>query len=129
MLAISPLYVALGGVLVLVLAGRVIARRREQKIGLGDGGDREMLRRIRAHANAMETLPIALLMLVTLELAGGAALALHLLGGTLLLGRTLHAVGLSRKSGVSFGRFVGMLLTLLAIAGLAGALLWRAGSA
>lgn len=125
MLSVSPLYLALGGLLLLVLTVRVIARRREQKIGLGDGGDAVLLRRSRAHGNAVETLPIGLLMLVGLELAGGGAWMLHLLGGMLLLGRVLHAWGLSSRSGVSVGRFHGMLLTMLAMLGLSGALLWR----
>lgn len=125
MLVISPLYLALGGLLILVLTIRVIARRREQKIGIGDGGDAVLIRLGRAHGNAIETLPIGLLMLVGLELAGGGAMLLHLLGGMLLLGRVLHAWGLSARAGVSVGRFHGMLLTMLAILGLIAALLWR----
>ncbi len=124
-LTVSPLYVALGGLLLLVLTANVVARRRSARIGLGDGGDAILLRRMRAHANAVETLLPALLMLVVLELAGGPGWLLHAAGVALLLGRVLHAWGLSGSGGVSFGRFHGMLLTLVAMLVLPLALLWR----
>jgi hypothetical protein len=125
MLVTSPLYVALGGALLLALTIGVIARRRHQRVGLGDGDDAVLLRRVRAHGNAVESLPIGLLMLVALELCGGTMLLLHLLGSALLLGRVLHAWGLSGSAGVSTGRMYGMLLTMLALAGLSISLLWR----
>ncbi len=124
-LVVSPLYVALGGLLLLVLTASVVARRRAARIGLGDGGDVILLRRMRAHANAVETLLPALLMLVVLELAGGPHWLLHAAGSVLLLGRVLHAWGLSGSGGVSFGRFHGMLLTLVVLLVLPLALLWR----
>jgi len=128
-LSISPLYVALGAMLLLVLTFRVIAHRRDKKIGLGDGGDPLLLRRVRAHGNAVETMPIGLLMLVALELSGGNAMLLHGLGATLIIGRGLHAWGLLGSAGVSFGRMVGMLLTMLSFMGLIGCLLWRFAAA
>ncbi len=125
MLLISPLYVALGASLLLLLTIWVIAHRRDRKIGLGDGGDPLLLRRMRAHGNAVETLPIGLLMLVVLELSGGSAVLLHGFGATLIIGRALHAWGLLGSAGVSFGRMVGMLMTMLNFIGLIGCLLWR----
>jgi uncharacterized protein len=73
----------------------------------------------------VETLLPALLMLVVLELAGGPAWLLHAAGVTLLVGRVLHAWGLGGSGGVSFGRFHGMLLTLLVMLALPLALIWR----
>jgi len=125
MLTTTPLYLALGGAILLVLTFAVIARRRQAKIGIGDGGDKVLQRRIRVQGNAAETLPLGLLMLVGLELAGGAQIALHVLGAMLILGRLLHAWGLAGSAGVSFGRMVGMLLTMAAYLGLIVALLWR----
>lgn len=119
--AVASLYVALSLLLLLALGFRVVQRRRAAQIGLGDGGDAELQRRIRAHANAIENLPLALLGLLLLELGGLPAWALHALGAALLLSRVLHAAGLSQRSGVSFGRFWGMLgtwLVMLAIAAL-----------
>jgi uncharacterized protein len=117
--AITSLYAALSIIFLLVLGSRVVQRRRAAHIGLGDGGDAELQRRIRAHANAIENLPLALLGLLLLELGGLQGWALHALGAAMLVSRVLHAAGLSKRSGVSFGRFWGMLgtwLVLLAIA-------------
>ena len=110
---ITLFYAGLCTLLVLALAGRVIARRMQAKIGLGDGGDGELNRRIRAHANAIEYRPLALLLLGGMELNGYPDLAIHAFGATLLASRVLHAWGLSRSSGRSLGRFAGTALTLL----------------
>lgn len=125
MVPVTSLYAALGALLLIVLTAAVIARRRSARIGLGDGGDSMLGRRIRAHANAVETLPVALLLLLLLELGGNPAWLLHAFGAVLLVGRALHAWGLAGNAGVSFGRFYGMLLTLLAMLGMALALLAR----
>lgn len=123
---IASLYAALGGLLVLALAIRVIQRRRGAKIGLGDGADADLQRRIRVHANAIEYLPLTLLLLLLLEGGGASPWLLHGLGASMLLGRLLHAWGLSQRSGVSFGRFWGTLLGLIALLAASLALLLQA---
>jgi len=110
---ITLLYAGLCTLLVLVLAFRVMARRLQAKIGIGDGGDPVLQRRIRVHANAVEYLPLALILLGGMELNGYPNAVIHGFGATLLLSRLLHAWGLSRVSGSSPGRFLGTLLTLL----------------
>jgi uncharacterized membrane protein YecN with MAPEG domain len=125
---ITLLYAGLCTLLVLFLAIRVISLRMKAKIGLGDGGDHELQRRVRVHANSVEYLPLALILLGGMELNGYPNAVIHGFGATLLVSRLLHAWGLSRKSGTSPGRFLGTLLTLLlmiamavfAIAGFAG---------
>ena len=67
---ITLLYAALCTLLILVLAGRVIAARWQHKVGLGDGGNTELNRRVRAHANAVEYVPLALILLGGMELNG-----------------------------------------------------------
>lgn len=108
---ITAIYVALSVLLVLVLAARVSLGRYRARVNLGSGGDEDLERRIRVHANALENLPLALLLLLVLDLAEVQPLWLHLFGIVLILGRILHAVGLSRRSGPSFGRAVGTALT------------------
>ena len=110
---ITLFYAGLCTLLVLVLAGRVIARRYSHKIGIGDGGDPVLMRRVRAHANAIEYLPLALLLLGGMELNGYPNAVIHGFGATLFVSRLLHAWGLSRSSMASPGRFVGTLFTLL----------------
>ncbi|MBZ0223643.1 MAG: MAPEG family protein [Dokdonella sp.] len=122
---ITGIYVALSTILVIGLALAVSLRRRTVKVGLGSGGDSTLLQRIRAHANALENLPLALLLLLCLELGQAHALLLHGFGSALILGRLLHASGLWHSAGISFGRFYGTLLTWGAMLGMAGLLLWR----
>lgn len=113
---VTSLYAALLALLVVVLAFRVGVARRAGRIGHGDGGSEAMQRRIRAHGNAIEYIPLGLLLLLLLELAGHTALTLHVLGGLLLLARLAHAWGLSSSLGVTPGRFFGILATWLMLA-------------
>lgn len=122
---ITGLYAALAALLVMVLIVCVALRRRSARIGLGDGGDHELHKRIRAHANAAEVLPLGLILLLLVELNQTQPLLVHVFGITLILGRVLHAWGLSRSSSTSPGRLIGMLLSMLAIVAMAVVLLWQ----
>jgi len=122
---ITGLYAALSALLVILLASRVISRRRSARVGIGDGGDKELAKRVRAHANAAETLPIGLILLLVLEWNHTLPWILHVFGIVLLLGRLLHAYGMSGSSGPSQGRVVGMILTLIALIGMSLLLLWQ----
>jgi hypothetical protein len=123
---ITLLFAALHGLLLLVLVGRVSLLRHGRRIGFGDGGDPELARAIRVHANFAEHVPFALLLLGLLELAGLPSPWLWMFGSVLLLARLMHAAGLSRTSGASFGRFHGTALTWLLILAMSLAGLWRA---
>lgn len=122
---ITGLYAGIAALLVVVLAVRVMLRRRHTRTGIGDGGDHDLGKRIRAHANAIEYLPIGLLLLLIIELNQTQALLVHVFGISLLVGRALHAFGLSRSSGPSAGRMLGTALTLLAIMVMAALLVWQ----
>jgi uncharacterized membrane protein YecN with MAPEG domain len=108
---VTLLIAGLHGLLLLALLWPIVATRRGRRIGLGDGGDPALLRRIRVHANFVEYVPFALLLLALLEVTGLDRVWIATLGGVLLVARVLHAIGLSRSAGVSFGRFWGTLLT------------------
>jgi uncharacterized membrane protein YecN with MAPEG domain len=121
---ITLLFASLHVVLLLCLLVPISRHRYRLRIGIGDGGDAALLRKIRVHANFIEYAPLALLMLGLLELSGLAAAWLWSLGAALLLGRVMHAVGFSRKSGYSFGRFYGTALTWLVLVAMVLAGLW-----
>jgi uncharacterized membrane protein YecN with MAPEG domain len=123
--AITSVYAALCGLLILLLAWRVVEVRGSAKIGLGDGGHEGLQRRIRVHANAIETIPITLILLALAEAGGTPAWGLHLAGAALVVSRVLHAQGLSATAGRSFGRFWGTLVGWLVILGLSVWLLVR----
>ncbi len=120
---ITLLFASLHVLLMLALLIPISRHRHGHKIGLGDGGDLLLARKVRVHGNFIEHVPFALLMLALLELCGLPALWLWVLGSVLLLARVMHAVGFSRTAGYSVGRFTGTALTwvvfvLMALAGL-----------
>ena len=121
---ITLLFASLHVLLMLVLLARISRHRHGQRIGLGDGGDAVLNRKIRVHGNFVEHAPIALLLLGLLELCGLQAVWLWTFGSALLLGRTMHAIGLSGSGGYSIGRFWGTALTWLVLLAMAIAGLW-----
>ena len=116
---ITALYAAICGLFIAAMVLHVATLRRRFRVGIGDGGERQLALAVRAHGNAVETIPIALILLLMLELNKGQAGVLHAFGTALIVGRFLHAFGLSRHIGISFGRFWGTITTLVTIVGLA----------
>lgn len=112
---ITALYAALLAALFIVLSVRTLSYRRGQKVEIGDGGDRELLRRVRVHANFAEYTPLALILIGFAKSLGLAALAVHGLGLVLLFGRTVHAYGLSQSPHILAMRVAGMVATFTAI--------------
>lgn len=121
---ITALYASLLTLMFLGLAVRVSRLRRTHRIGVGNGEVPELALAVRVHGNFIEYVPLALLLLLLLELNGTAVAWLHAFGLLLLVGRILHAVGLGQSAGVSFGRFAGTVLTWLLLAASALANLW-----
>jgi uncharacterized membrane protein YecN with MAPEG domain len=114
-LTITPLYVALAAIILLVLTFRVIRLRRRLAIGLGTGGDAELEKAVRSHGNFTEYAPIGLILLASAELSGAAAGWIQTIGILLIAGRALHAWGLAQSRGKSFGRATGVVLTTAAM--------------
>lgn len=114
---ITAIYAAVAALMVLLLMANVIRFRRRLRIGMGAGGNDAVRVAIRAHANAIETIPTALLLLLLLELNGAPAPLLHALGLLLLASRAFHAQGLLvHGGGDSNGRFYGTLGTWIVLA-------------
>ncbi|WP_395631771.1 MAPEG family protein [Aquidulcibacter sp.] len=124
--AAIALYTGMNLLIILALVGQVIAYRRREKITLGDGGFPPLIRAIRAHANATEIAPIALIGLIAMAMANVPLWAIHIGGLSLTLGRALHGYGLSRDEGPSFGRMAGMILSLTALFWIGGTCIWVA---
>lgn len=111
MVAVTALY---AGILALVLVGLslyVVRGRWANKVSVGDGGNADMLKRMRAHANFIEYVPIALIGLYLLEVTRHSVYLLHVLGIALVVARLIHPVGMVRKSPNPF-RAGGALITL-----------------
>lgn len=100
----------------LVLSIRVIqGRAGKGRPSLGDGGDKGMLRRIRAHGNFAEYVPLIVIMMGLLESSGASPMTLHGLGGALLVARLAHGYTFAYLDDFPPGRMLGASLTLLVL--------------
>jgi uncharacterized protein len=122
----AAIYVALIVLMGVLLTYSVIVQRRSKLVGMGDGGDKVIARRIRIHGNYCENAPFALALLLLLPLLGTASLWIHVVGGLFLAGRMAHAYGFAQSAGSSVGRVGGMVLTHFSFFIGAGLLLFAA---
>jgi uncharacterized membrane protein YecN with MAPEG domain len=122
-LAIISLTTALLALLLVALSLRVSAVRRAALVSLGDGGDPRLLARIRAHANFVEYVPIALLLLLLVEQQQGSGMLAFSMAAVLVVSRLLHPIGMELPAPNIF-RILGTLGTWGVLVVLAGALLW-----
>lgn len=93
----SAIYLSLGALLYVWLSLRVINVRHTVKAAFGDGDDKILRKRIRAHGNFSEYAPILFLLLVVAELQGTPGWVLHGFGGLILLSRGAHAYFISQS--------------------------------
>jgi hypothetical protein len=120
---ITALYGSLNAILNIALATRVSSARRRLKVSTGTGESKEMELAVRIHANNAEFVPLATVMLLLAELCGGASVLLHVLGGTLLLARISHAIGMPLRAPNVF-RVFGTTVTWTGIVVAASYVLW-----
>ena len=111
-MSLLTLYAPLFALFFVLLSARTLLLRRKHQIGIGNGGNVLLSRAARAHANFAEYVPIALLLIYLLEQSIGSTLRIHVLCLSLLLGRMIHALGVSREPEDIRLRVVGMVLTL-----------------
>jgi uncharacterized membrane protein YecN with MAPEG domain len=123
--AVTMLYAAVLGILLVALALNVVRFRLGRHVGLGVGADGTLEQPVRVHANFAENAPTFLVLLLLAELAGLDASWLHVAGVVFVVSRLLHAFGLSTNRGRSPGRFAGSLGTWTTILALSGFLLAR----
>ncbi|MEP7222059.1 MAG: MAPEG family protein [Novosphingobium sp.] len=102
------------------LTMRIGQLRQKNKIGIGDGGNELLARRMRAQLNFAEQVPLTLLLMGVVELAGKGGVWLAPLGAVFMLGRIAHGLGMDGpfKAGRPIGMFTGMItqLTLVVVA-------------
>jgi uncharacterized membrane protein YecN with MAPEG domain len=115
MAPVTTIYAALLGLLYLTLAYLVVRARDKHSVTLGEGPAGELVQPIRVHANLVEYAPIFLILLLLAELGSSPAWLLHGAGTVFVIGRVLHAMGLTRSAGATFGRYWGTVLTWLMI--------------
>ncbi len=109
---------AAAAILAIWLMFRVGQVRNSEKVSVGDGGNERVIRRMRAHANFVESAPFVVLLIAAIELSGSAGAWLPYVSGAYFIGRILHGFGMEGGS-LSWGRSVGTIVTLLTLLGLA----------
>lgn len=112
---ITALFAGLLSVLFLVLSVRVIGVRRAERVEIGAGESRELLRRMRVHANFAEYAPLSLVLMGLAESLRAPAVGIAAIGLVLLIGRLIHAWGLSQSPHNVRLRVGGMVLTFTAL--------------
>src|SRR5262245_21285308 len=116
MLTLTPFFVGLFAVMQVPITGMVGYRRYQTRIALLDGGDKTLMRLMRAHGNFTDTVSITLLAMAAAELAGSPHWLLWGGGALLLAGRSLHLATLVRSEW-GIGRAIGMILTFVSMGG------------
>ena len=108
---IVPLYASVLALLFVGLSIRTLRMRRGLKIAVGDAGNQALLRAMRVHANFAEYVPLGLLLAFFVEAGGAAGWLVHALCACLLVGRAVHAWGVSQVKEDYRYRVLGMALT------------------
>jgi len=123
------LTIAAGAALVnLWLMIRCGQARTKESVSVGDGGNEFVIRRMRAHANFVESAPFVLILLAALEATAGTSNWLWGVGILYIVGRLAHGLGMDGGA-LGKGRMVGTLISMLTLAGLAIWALWAVYSA
>jgi uncharacterized membrane protein YecN with MAPEG domain len=110
-LFITPIYAAFLGLIFVVLSIKTIIIRRQNKVAVGDGNNLLLQRAIRVHANFAEYTPIAIILVGFVEGLKYNVIIVHILLTAFLLGRIIHAYGLSKIDEDFRFRVFGMVLT------------------
>ncbi|APZ07011.1 MULTISPECIES: MAPEG family protein [Kosakonia] len=110
---VSALYAVLGALLLVKFASDVIRLRMQYRVSFGDGGFSELQNAMRIHGNAVEYIPVALILLLFMEMNGAQNWMVHLCGIMLIVGRLMHYYGLHHR--LVYWRRYGMGATLCSL--------------
>ncbi|MEO6717109.1 MAG: MAPEG family protein [Novosphingobium sp.] len=91
--------------------------RQSEKISVGDGGNEMLIRRMRAQANFGEQVPLTVILVGLVEMAGKGGQWLAPAAAVFILGRIAHGIGMDGnfKAGRPVGMLTAMLLQLVLI--------------
>ena len=127
-LPITSATAAAVALLLLILAIQTVRQRLRTKQAFGDGDNPALVSAIRSHGNLAEHAPIVLIMLGLLENAGANPTILTCVAAVFVAGRISHAIGLHQPSEpgrAPLARQIGVVITWLAMFGLAGHILFK----
>jgi len=121
---ITPAYAAIFAFIFVALSVRTLRLRRQLRVAIGHGNEPKLERATRAHANFAEYVPISILLIYFLEIHTVSSIWIHLLCTVLLVGRIVHAYGVSQVSEDHRYRVTGMSLTFAVIISVSIGILW-----
>jgi len=121
---ITPAYAAIFAFIFIALSVRTLRLRRQLRVAIGHGNEPKLERAARAHANFAEYVPISILLIYFLEIHTVSSIWIHLLCTVLLVGRIVHAYGVSQVSEDHRYRLTGMSLTFAVIISVSIGILW-----
>ncbi|MCR9279512.1 MAG: MAPEG family protein [Pseudomonadaceae bacterium] len=114
------LYAGLLGLIAIVIGAIAGRTRGKAGVSIGHGGNDELLLAMRRHANFVEWVPLTLILIALLEIQGVNSTAIHGFGGSLVIFRICHAVGLQADTMAGMARAIGaggnaLLLLILSV--------------
>lgn len=109
---------AAAAIINLWLGIRIGQLRHRHGVSVGDGGNEQLQRRMRAQLNFAEHVPVVLVLLGLIEATGKGGQWLAPVGAIYMLGRVAHALGMDGGS-LEKGRMVGTLINMLVTLALA----------
>ncbi len=113
----SVIYASLCALTIVWLSLHVIKIRHRERVNIGDGGNEQLTVSMAAQSNAIEYIPITLLLLFALEFNGAPLAIVHAFGIALIASRVIHARAMLTENLVT--RVRGMQITIWTIIGLA----------
>ena len=113
-LEVTTFTAAICGLIYLALSYRVSQTRMATKISIGDGGNPDLVARMRAHANFGEYVPMILILMALIERVIGYSVLLGIISAVLILSRVAHAIGMPRPAPNPF-RMAGTLGTWVSL--------------
>lgn len=91
-LPITSLLAAFFSLMMVALSLQVSIRRMQSRTAFGDGDESVLRRRVRAHGNFVEYMPLALVVIALLEVGGAPATLTGVLALGFATSRILHAL-------------------------------------
>lgn len=111
---VTALYAALLAGVMIWLSIQVIKQRRKAQVKYADGGVDALQVARSAHGNAVDYVPITLILMALLEYNGAGLWMIHLAGIAFVVGRVMHAKSILADK--LKGRITGMKITFAVIA-------------
>ena len=110
---ITGLYIAILALAQICMIIWIVESRYKEKVVLGTGKSEILEIKTRIYGNFIETVPMALLLMLIAEINGASQFFIHAMGILIIVSRISHAKGLITPPGYGGFRKIGMMLMML----------------